>query len=353
MNHTGLRWKGRIGALKPLAVLAILITGSLLIAGLATGISALKNPDGTPQTVTITALVAGEVEAGRYVSVEGHPIYQAAYEYSEDGRLTKQYYFLVDSATGEAILVLSDRLYVEVRQRTGKSVVLVGMTRTTSSDLRNLMEEDLPELRRAGLDTNVRLYIGENQTPPDLLTSASLFLMGSVGTLLAAAVFFFPSIVFGPAQVDMTAPLPPAPKKSTPPVRATGRFLQLNSLQPLEWGKRQQKFTNANTNIIVPESEAYLLLHIHHIVKTQTYGITINTRESDWGLLFTPQNTVMVETGKVYSWKEKWAARLTYWDAEQEKQTLVLTFNHESVLRNFIELARELRLPVSRGTFPY
>lgn len=341
MNETLLRWKARIGALKGFAIIGLIVALALLITGVVLLFTALNNPGGEPLQVTIEQLVAGEIDAGRYVTVAGTPDDEAAYEYTEDGRTTVEYYFLTNRATGNMILVKAARLYVGLSLTPGKNTLITGMTRSTYSDLRDLMEEDQAQFSQYGYQTNPQLYIGQDQTPPDLVTSLILVLLGGFGTLVCGGVFFFPSMVFGPTPLDRDAQ-PPTKEKKDPPYKASGTFLRLASIKPtIQVGKGTRKFAQAIANL-VPLSEEQLLVYIHHIYKSR-----YTTTETDWGIFLTPGQVTAVEPGKVYGWRDKPALRIQYRDAEQREQTVTLQFKHAAAQLEAARLLESLHFKIN------
>ncbi len=340
MNETILRWKARIGALKPLAIIGLLITGVMLIVALILAAQVVKNPGGEPLPVTMAQIFNGEVGSGRYITVKGAPNYEAAYEMTEDGRLKAQYYFLIDRHSGNMVLVKSDRLYVEARMNSGKATTLTGMLQSTPTDLRKMMEEDLVEIRGYGFDANPRVYIDENARPVDALT---VVLLGGISLpvlLLCVAVMFFPGVVFNTAPLDPYAQ-PPAKESKEAPYKAIGTFDRLASVRPtIVVGKGQQKFNRAVANF-VPLTEQQVLVYIHHIVKSR-----YSTTESDWGVFLDTGNVVSIEPGKLYGWGDKPALRIRYHDAEHKEQTLLVQCKHTAAQAEAVRLLEQAGLRV-------
>ena len=77
MGESALRWRGRLGRLKPLALLIGLGGVVLLIIGLINFSSALNSEPERPTEVTVGQLTQGDVPKGRYVTVAGWTDYDA------------------------------------------------------------------------------------------------------------------------------------------------------------------------------------------------------------------------------------------------------------------------------------
>ncbi len=340
MNETGLRWKGRIGSLKIVGFLGVIVACIVLVAGASTLNLALKNPDAEPQKVTISQLVSGEIDSGRYVSVSGAAEYDVGYTETEDGRTTRNFYFLVDYKSGNMILIEHHSPQV-VNLDTGNSATITGMTRSTPSDLEGMMEGDVDSYREYNLETSVKLYLKDGATPPSTASGVTSLCVAVPLLLLCVLPFFFPTTAFGPYPVDSTAP-PPAVRLN---VRATGKFQKLKQLEPsIEVGRGSQQLTNSVANI-VPLARGRLMIYVHRIVKGR-YGITT---ESDWGIFLDTDNVHAVEAGKIYSWKDKWAVRFQYQGPKDKLQTLFLIFELPGSQAAFVDMVRKSGFMIETG----
>jgi len=94
------------------------------------------------------------------------------------------------------------------------------------------------------------------------------------------------------------------------------------------------------------------MIYIHHIRTTKTYGVTVNRRESDWGVFIDPANVIDIEPGKLYGWKDRAAVRLRYRDEAQKEQTLYVSFNHAAAQAEFAGLLRRMGFAVGSGEMP-
>lgn len=131
MNETTLRWKARIGSLKPFAVLALILAGILFFASTSSFMTALKNP-GEPKKVTIKALVDGIVGTSQYVTVAGFAFDdEAAYFEEENGRTVTSYYLLLDA---EGYLVVVEAPTAVLVGLAPREVAITGMTRSSPSE---------------------------------------------------------------------------------------------------------------------------------------------------------------------------------------------------------------------------
>ncbi len=343
MNESVLRWKGRIGGMKRVAGLVLVFALSLLAVVLANLSVAMRNQDG-PMEVEIGQLVGGEIGNNRYVTVSGIALYPAVYYRTEDGRTTAEYFFLADARSGDMVLVQSSRR-VPSEER-AELAIITGLTRSTSTDLRELVASDLPDLRSAGLNTTSDLYIGMDQRPPGVGVNLALAAGLALISLASVAAFFFPNAVFAPKPID---PAAVAASLGKADVRATGRFQRLSNVSPIvEVGKGSRKFKNAAANIVSLEGRR-LMVYIHHILTVRVYGIPLRRVESDWGVILEPLNVTAVETGVLYGWRDRPAVRLRHKDAQGKLQTLFVSFDHAAAQEEFVNLLKGKGFPIGSG----
>ncbi|HNT78716.1 MAG TPA: hypothetical protein PKH77_27215, partial [Anaerolineae bacterium] len=287
------------------------------VAGISVS-TALGTSD-TPQEVTITQLVNGEIKTSQHVSVSGLAVYEANYYKTEDGKTTETYYFLLDRDSGDMVLIKHSAATVIGKQT--KDATIIGMTRTPSSDLKTEMNKDIDSFGEDGLRTTTDILVAEGQKPPDLTTSIILLAAALGITGISLIPFFFPSTVFMPQSLDTTATLP----ATRAALKATGTFQRLKGINPLELGKGTQRFNRAVANFI-PRAERDVMIYIHQIVTTKRYGITISRRETDWGAFLNGENVQAVEAGKILSWKDQWAVHFAYTNAKGKDDHLYLIF---------------------------
>lgn len=343
MNEKALRWKARIGQSKLGCGIVLFIAIILACVGASLLSTALKNPGGQPHAVTLQQLVAGEMSNNTYVRITGLAAYDwANYWVEEDGQRKETYYFLVDADTGHMILIKHHSPYIIVAK--SGEITLTGMVRPLSSSLRKLVQEDEGLFRKERLQTNFDIYIADGQSPPNLPSSAVLLIVGLLGCGLGVIPFFFPGNVFAPHAVNRAAPRP----AQRPALTVTGKFQKLKHLDPLEIGKTRQNFTRAIGNLIF-RGERELMVYIHHIVRTKTYGVTVSTTESDWAVFINSANVQSIRAGKLYGWKDTWGLALQYTDDRGKGQKLYLHFEDEGSLAQTVEMLEQMRFVVELG----
>jgi hypothetical protein len=342
MSESALRWKGRLGRLKSVALLIGLGGVVLLIIGLINFSSALNSDTEQPAAVTVGQLTRGEVPKGRYVTVAGWTDYDVWYTETEDSRTVASYYVLVDDDFLNLIVVKaagSPSLLADF-----EPVVITGMTRSMPSDLQELVRSDVAEIHEYGLEINVNLYLAEGQKPMTKTTVLGLLIAGAVLLLLAAIPLAMPGTVFGPAPVEAAA----APATGDSAAKASGVFRVLQSVDPLEVGHKTRKFDNAVANL-VPLAGGRLLVYIHHILTTRVYGVKASQKESHWGVLIEQGHVISIEPGKLYAWKDRPAVGLRYHDAQGQEQELVVSFDHAAAQADFIKMLQQLGFEVGAG----
>ncbi len=346
MNESALRWKGRLGSLKAVAALVLLFAVIFLFISIENLNLANSNPAG-PQAVKIGQLANNELDIDKYVTISGLALYPAAYEQTEDGKTTAEFYFVVDDATGHMILVkAADTLPATESE---EDVTISGLTHMPETKLRDLIESDLPDIQQAGLVTTSTLYIGDGEAPPSASASLAAVVGLGVLSLLCVTTFFFPSTVFGPKPIDLGAATTATTDRST---WATGRFKKLSSTQPpFVFVKGQRKFTNAVVNVI-PLDSRQLMLYIHHVMTYRTYGIKVSERQTDWGVLLDSASMIDIEPGKVYGWRDKWAVRFRYDVGGARPQTAIVTFKQVAAQAQLVNLLRQLGFAVGSGDAP-
>ena len=346
MSETSLRWKGRLGSLKPAAAVVLLLAVVFLAVSIGSLSEATNNPT-VPQAGAIGELVNGAIGANRYVTVSGTALYPAAYEETEDGRTVAEYYYLLDGASGHMILIKAATTVPSAQ--TEEPATITGMTRGAESELQKLVESDLSDIRSAGLDTRSTLYVADGQKPPDAAQNTVLVAGLSVLSLLCLATFFAPSTVFGAKPVDTAAA---SLAVGDPGVKASGRFQKLAGVHPsIEIGKGTRKFNNGVANVI-PLEDRRLMVYIHHILTQRVYGIKVREQETHWGVFVDRGTVIDVEPGMVYGWHDRPAVRIRYGDETSKQRTLIVSFNHAGAQADVVSLLRQMGFAVGSGEMP-
>jgi hypothetical protein len=341
MNESALRWQARIGSLKPLSIIALILVVLLLIALVGEFLTAIQNPK-EPQLVTVEQLVSGSVEDNRYITLEGYAIYDAGYEMLEDNTVVATYYLLLDDQTGHLIIVKASSANVDARQ--SDWITLVGMTQDTPVEMRDLIHEDLDYYQGEGFLTTPDLLVVEGKAPKGTSSLlVQLLLSGAIG-VIAVVPFFFPSTIFAPRPVELATAAPQEKQKKSA-VKASGRFLQLKKVEPsIELGKRRQRFTNTVANLIPLQGDR-LMVYIRHVVRYNFIPVS----KTHWGVFLTAKNAIEVEPGVHYGWKDRPAVRFRYYEQEGKEGTLLLSFDDAADQASFIKLLKERGFGVGTG----
>ncbi len=348
MNENSLRWRARIGSLKWIGLIVVILAGIGLIYAISELLTAIQNPS-EPRTVKVEQIVTGDVGSSQYVTLEGYAMYDTGYEQTEDGVPVATYFLLVDDFTGHLIVVKASDVHIDHREMDWTS--LVGMTRKTPSELKGLIQSDTGFFEEAGFSTTADLYLVEGETPSSI--GQSLLLSSSLAAVVVLAVipFFYPTTVFLPKPVEMVTVDAVSMNKKVGNLKATGRFLQLKKVEPsLELGKRRQRFTNAVANII-PLDQDDLMIYIHHVVRYNFIPVS----KTHWGVFLNKKNVSVVEPGLQLGWTDRPAVQIRFTSEEWKSETLLLAFDHASDQAAFVKLLRERGFKVGSGisTQPY
>lgn len=344
MNEALLRWEGRIGSLKGVAVIALIFLVIFFFPAFENMTTALKNPSGS-QPVTISQLSNGQVGAGQYITISGLAAYELAYIEKEDGVKKAIIYPLIDQKEG--VLVFVRTMHAELETAPDANVTVSGMTTKSATDLKNLIEQDMADINSAGFQTSSALYVEEGKQPGQLGMSFLLLAAMAFAGLLSIATFFFPTTAFGAYPIQ---PVPPDALVSKA-VKATGNFQQVKKMQPLEFGRTKRKFENSVANLFVMDDRT-LGVYIHFVYTTRVYGIRVSKQETDWMVLVKPTDVVSIEPGKVYSWRDQWAVSVKYRDPNSKEQTVYIMFENLASQVNFANYLREKGFAVSSGQYP-
>jgi hypothetical protein len=304
MDESSLRWRARIGALRGLGMLGLVIFGILLLIVGVSLITALRNPR-NPQPVTIQQLVDGSIDMNKYVTLDGYALYEEGYEETENGSVVASYYLMLDDISGYLVLVQASSNNFD--NRVSDFITLSGMTSRTETDLQNLVQSDSTYYAEAGFITSPYIYIREGDKPGDPGVQAFIAVLLAGGILFSIVPFFFPATVFLPKPVDATATAIPTKKKGEG-IKATGRFLKMKKMEPtIVPGKNWQKYTETVANIISLEGER-LMVYIHHVVRYNFIPIS----KTHWGIFLTPRNARDIQQGVKLGWNDRPAVEITY-----------------------------------------
>ena len=340
MNQNTLRFKGWISALRPYA-LAVILLGSFFLIGFIKSYTMAYRAAHSPQ-VSIGDLVRGEIEAGSYVTLQGYMFYGGLIEEREGSKLEAVFNPLVDPSTGDMLLVRFTQR--EVFSREDEEFLRVsGLISSPGTDLTEQIEQMLPEIRAAGFNPTTDLYLRDILEPGQ----PQSLLPGVIGTALAmlvsAVIVAMPRIVFSPQPLTASA----SPEEGIPKrVRVTGRLNKVNpKATSLELTKRRQHFAKVPVAILGTEKRE-LVVHYHQVVVNRYMGIKIGTNVSDWAVRLSPIQVVRIEPGKLYSFDERPALRITYKDQPDREAVLVLSFESDKEQAFFVEMLKELGFSV-------
>jgi hypothetical protein len=344
MNESLWRWQGRIGSLKGLAFIVLIFVVIFSFPVIDNLNIAVRNTSGSQQ-VTISQLVSGNVNAKQYISVSGLASYDLAYTETEDGVTKAIIYPLIDRESGTVIFVRTTQTNLGTASDT--MVTVAGLTSKAPSDLKRAIEKDIADINAAGFQTSTVLYIEDGKKPGQTIVFLmQLAGMGLVG-ILCIVTFFFPTIVFKvfpPQQVAQGEAV-----NNT--VKATGTFVQVKKMEPLEFGKTKRKFTNSNANLLILDDKS-LGVYIHFIYTTRVYGIQVSRQETDWMVLVKPLQIVAIEPGKLYGWRDLWALSVRYRDSNENEQKVLISFANAASQVNFVNYLRDTGFAVSSGQYP-
>ena len=343
MNESLLRWKGRIGSLKGLAILALIFL-VIFICPTVTGLTtALKNPS-APQPVTVSELISGNIGTQRYVNVSGTASYQRAYTETENSVTKAIIYPLIDRQGHAVVFVRTTETKLESSPDT--RVTVTGITSSAPSDLKNLIQQDLAEINGAGLQTSSALYIEQGQKPGQAIVYLLALAAMTFALILCIVTFFFPTIAFGAFPIQQISP----DAKISKAIKATGEFQQVKTMQPLEFAKAKKRFTDAVANLFITDDRS-IGVYIHFVLSRRVYGVQVSKQETDWMALIKPTQLITVEPGKIYSWHDRWAVSIKYKDSTDRGQTMLISFENAASQANFVNFLREKGYAVSSGQY--
>ncbi len=343
VNETWLRWKGRLGQLKA-AGLLIVIFGGIGLLLLGDSIATVLNNSSNPRPVTLDQFVNGQIGTNQFVGVAGKALYGSYYYYTSDkgGTDEEDYYLLVDTKTGNMLIVRSPTVFDD--SKPSKTVTIYGVTHSLSSDLQNLIDNRKPTFTKDGFKVNTAIYVTEGELPPSpivvLLPAAIIVVL----ILLSIVTFFMPNTVFVAQPIDGSVIA--TDFKSN--VQATGQFQQLASTNPIQYGKGKRKFVRSVANIW-PMQDRSWFIYIHFIYTYRVNGVPVRKTETDWGIPLNTANVTDVQSGKLYGLKDRWAVQFKYKDLQEKQQTLLISFKEPGAQAAFVRALSQSGMYVGSG----
>ncbi len=164
------------------------------------------------------------------------------------------------------------------------------------------------------------------------------------GFLISIIPFFFPTTVFIPKAVEVTAGEAATARKGSA-IFATGRFLKMKKMAPkIEPGKRTQKFTNSVANIIPLQGQS-MMVYIHHVVRYNFIPIS----KTHWGVFLAPGSEYEIQQGLKLGWTDRPAVEFRYRSKDNNPETLLVTFNNSLDQADFLNMLREKGFRLGTG----
>jgi len=333
MEDSWLRWKGRIGSLKLVALFGIIGAFIGLVWSTTELPTARANPS-EPRVVTIAQLVNDEVDRSVYVTVKGYAMYQTGYEETTNGRKTAEFYFLFDMDDGYAVLVEAD--HMDLDEREDGVVSIAGMTAfpSTSPDLYVAISDDVKFFLHEGFRITPDIYVRENARPTNEALAISVMVLSAVLGLASLVAVAFPRVVFSPAEAQPGGVAQQGGVRQG--VQVTGRLQQLKRVEPtIEVGRKWRKFTTAVANVI-PLADRRVMIYVHYIYRYN--GIKV--QDTHWGVTLDTTNVESVEPGKILRFKDRWAVRFVHIQRRNKPETLIVSFARPEDQAHFVALLR-------------
>ncbi len=374
MHEVWLRCQGRMGALKPWALIVGIISALFLLIVAEDLNRAIRNRAG-PVTVSVHDLVENHVGPDRFVAISGTASYLSSYQEVQYGSIEEVTYPLVlqaidyplvDEATRDVIFVRT--LDTGLARSADQSVTVLGMTHSTPSGLRSLIARDAWKMRAAGFEISTALYVVEGEQPADVrLAALEVLVLG--GLLFASiATLFFSSTVFDPQPIRVA----PQPIEGEIDLKLTGRLHRLKAVPPgLAFARGTRRFRQAIAKVFTSK-EGWLGLYVHHLQTNSLDGIqrarqetdlaaviprasfvTIcllqtNSRngiqlpalETDWAVVIPRASVLAIRPGRVYGWRDHPAISIQYKDGGGRVERLLLTFEADEVQAAFFDYLR-------------
>jgi hypothetical protein len=339
MNNTALRVRGWISALRPFALLGLVLG---LLFGIAVGINLYQaNRAANSPQIEIGQLLRGEIGPNDYVTITGFVVYGGGFTETEGEKIVAAINPVIDMNTGELIFVRFTQ--AELLTKEGEETITVsGRTAVPEDELARLIEGSITELESVGLSVTSDQYI-KNVVQPGQINRAWLQI-GAIGAamVLCAAIYAMPAIVFNPEPLSAASPSPVAGLVN---MQVTGKLFKASKKDIYQATKRRQHFAKAYANLIRLDPNG-LMVHVHQVVRHRSYGITVGKTESDWLVKLYPHQVVKVEPGKLYTFNQRWAVRFVYKTEDDKESVLVVNFENDQDQAAFISLLKEMGFAV-------
>jgi hypothetical protein len=211
-----------------------------------------------------------------------------------------------------------------------------GVIHAVQADLRDLTRRDRAELGEQGVvfDPDILLIEGERPIKVEAARAAPV-VFGAI-FLVCVLMILLPNNIFG--SFPLAAPRSSAADMTGRNASkfATGRFHILEETQPPQLGKRSRRFRRRIADMERLQSGA-VLVSVHPMTPENIYPSVTH-----WGVLLDRNNILGVEAGKLYSWRERWAARVRYRDEREKTHTLLLGFIDPVVQAYWVQELRRL-----------
>ncbi len=343
MGELLLRWEGKVGAMKPWALMIGIAAALALLLVIGELKRTLQNPTG-PVTVTVHDLATGQIASDRYITVSGTALYSTAYQETSDGAVTAIVYPLV-AETKDVVFVRSND--ANLLEAEDQAVTISGITHSLPHDLQSLVARDASDIKAAGFGVSATVYVVQGQKPVDL-GFVSLETVAALGVaLLCLTTLFFPSTVFHPKPVQNPAQFNPDKQDA----QVNGRLQEVKTLYPEPvFGRGTRKFHGAVANLFTSK-EGWLGVYVHSVLTYSVYQVPVASNASDWGVILPPRLVVAIQPGVLYKWHRRPAVSIQYRPGAGKLETLILSFEHSGTQAKLMEELQAIGYPVNGSHF--
>lgn len=330
MIRSSLLWKTRIGGLKPLWLFLAVVSGLSALTSVANLVLALQNPP-EPVATSIIQIVNREVDSNDYISLRGVVQYEAVIDQMETSPIT---YFYLREQNNLALV----RWQAERKPAEGEMLSISGITYRSTSDQRKLISGSLAAMQETGIQINPDIYLNAGEKPPDRESETVKTLSLATVFLLCAVAISLPAMIFQPLAV-LQADMAGVAENKT---RLTGKLRKLSkAAPPYEFEGGKEKFFENAEAVFERLGEKFIVKH-HHYTRRSLFGfITMKIVETDWAVILHGSTISNVENGVVYAWRAYPALRLSYRDAHNNPQTLLLRFKNAATQQACLKAIRE------------
>lgn len=341
MNQSMLRFKGWLSAFRPFA-LGIGLLGMFIFRGGLNKYNLASRAVYSPQ-VEIGQLLRGEFEPGSYVTISGLLLFGGIIEETENDMVAAVYNPLIDLDTGDMIVVRFTQR--EMFRKEGEEMIRVsGILASPDSELNQLIRDVMPDAESVGLITTADLYVDIILVPGQVDRLKTQMVGLSMLLIFGALFVAMPPIIFAPEP--MTA-RPLTAGSGSARVQVTGMIYKLYprgvSLEP---AKHRRHFSKAQA-YVVRDEPCGLSVHVHQVVTHRYMGIQTGRTESDWRVRIAPHQVMCIESGKLYTFDQRWALRIKYRDHLDKDAVLVLSFESDQHQATFVSMLKEMGFAVS------